>query len=64
MRRTTSPLEFLLVNAICVAGGAVAAIAIQLVAKAAYAAGRRSAQASSDLPASGQTASSNGLNEK
>jgi hypothetical protein len=42
MRHPVSPLEFLLVNAICLAGGALAAIAIQLATKAAYAAGKRS----------------------
>lgn len=47
MRHTISPLEFLLVNAICFVGGAVATLAIQLAVKAAYAAGKRSARATS-----------------
>lgn len=47
MRHTISPVEFLLVNVICFAGGAIATLAIQLATKAAYAAGKRSAQATS-----------------
>lgn len=47
MKHTISPLEFLLVNAICIAGGALATIAIHLATKAAYAAGKRSERAAS-----------------
>lgn len=49
MRHTNSPLEFLLVNAICVAGGALAAIAIHVLTKTAYAAGKRSVAAGPDI---------------
>lgn len=42
MKNVNSPLEFLLVNAICVAGGAIAVIAIHMLTKCAYAAGKRS----------------------
>lgn len=45
MRHTISPLEFLLVNAICLLAGAIATIAIHSSGKAAYAAGKRAAQA-------------------
>lgn len=45
MRNQNSPLEFLLVNAICLAGGAITVIAIQLASKVAYAAGKRSKSA-------------------
>ncbi|MGF6765955.1 hypothetical protein P3T24_006296 [Paraburkholderia sp. GAS33] len=47
MRHTISPLEFLLVNAICFLAGAVTTLAIQLSAKAAYVAGKRAAQRTS-----------------
>jgi hypothetical protein len=44
MNNTISPLEFLLVNAICFAGGVVTAVAISLAGKAIYTAGKRSAK--------------------
>ncbi|WP_175650384.1 MULTISPECIES: hypothetical protein [Pseudomonas] len=44
MNHTISPLEFLLVNAICFAAGAATVVALKLAAKATYAAGKRSAK--------------------
>lgn len=42
MHTTISPLEFLITNAICVAAGALAVVALQCGAKAVYRAGQRS----------------------
>lgn len=47
MSQTISPLEFLLVNAICFAVGVVTAVAISLAGKVIYAVGKRSASAAS-----------------
>ena len=41
MKTIISPVEFLLTNVICFAAGAVTAVAMKLVVKAAYGAGKR-----------------------
>lgn len=47
MSHTISPLEFLLVNVICFAGGIVVAVAIGLAGKVIYTVGKRSASTAS-----------------
>lgn len=42
MNQTLSPLEFLLVNVICFAAGAVVVVTLHLAGKAVYRAGQRS----------------------